>query len=91
MKKFTIVSINTGFIQLASETGEVLQVGYKKNAIKFFELKTKAVGDVVMLNAATSTDGRLYLAENDEFRMAELKVYEYNLKMKQIQLAAAAI
>jgi hypothetical protein len=91
MKKFTIKAINTGYIILTAEDGQELQIGYKKNAIKFFELRTKQVGDAVMLNTATSDQGRLYLAENDEFRMSELKVYEYQLKMKQIQVASAAL
>jgi hypothetical protein len=67
---FEIVKITPFSIELKNDKGETLNVGYKKQTIKFLELRSKNIGDKVTLNSATSESGRLYCTDSMDFEKA---------------------
>lgn len=92
MKKFKIVEITPWFVRLVDANGKELQVGYKKNAIQFLQLKQKKAGDEVELTVAESSaefGGHYFLVENDDYQAAMLKAKRFFVESRQVDALLA--
>jgi len=93
-QQFTITSIQTAKVELKNDNGQTLSIGYKKNPDMLMDLRTKQVGDKLILDVETSSatyGSHLYLAESWNMRKAFSDVLLQRLKIKAAEMQIEAL
>ena len=92
--KLKIKSKSPKLIVLENEDNEIVQVGYKNNAILLTKLSAKNVGDIVegldvkRSDVTLGHSGNLYVDLGDAFMMSQLKARKFLLEESRVNAEA---